>query len=445
MRTVLLRRSGGLLTAAVLVLGLLAPAAQATPVCTDGYEGGLPLVACGGRVFPEAEHSVANIQLTPDATGFNEFVHGMEYLQQTHPRWISVFNLREYYDDDTAVSAGPDGRRSYEPGDTGDGRDIWVVKITDHDVPDEGKLGLAFSLSVHGDEIGGREGGARVAEDLVLMAENGGEIADGVPGYESTTGQEPVFASHEVADVLAQEVIYLMHFNTDGWVAGDNTALTDPDRGFLDGTLYTRGNAMGTDLNRQMPTVGRINPSRNPLQESEMAWGLRFLEEAAAISPGGRLAYGADIHGETQSRAWSDIMYPAGQFDTIKHRQMMAIAERTKSVIDATLFEGVPNFLEDQFFGGDAGEGLEDSLPTSAADNVVPIKPARWGTVWDTLGYTDTGFIGDYLAAELAVTGMDYEIALNHADARALGRAWSVVLQENYINATRAIVTTAMA
>lgn len=49
------------------------------------------------------------------------------------------------------------------------------------------------------------------------------------------------------------------------------------------------------------------------------------------------------------------------------------------------------------------------------------------------------------LASELGVTGMDYEIAFNHADARALGRAWSVVLQENYINATRAIVTTAMA
>ena len=65
MRTVLLRRSGGLLTAAVLVLGLLAPAAQATPMCTDGYEGGLPLVACGGRVFPEAEHSVANMFIIP--------------------------------------------------------------------------------------------------------------------------------------------------------------------------------------------------------------------------------------------------------------------------------------------------------------------------------------------------------------------------------------------
>ena len=73
-------------------------------------------------------------------------------------------------------------------------------------------------------------------------------------------------------------------------------------------------------------------------------------------------------------------------------------------------------------------------------------KPARWGTVWDTLGYTDTGFIGDYMASELGVTGMDYEIALNHSDTtRSYGRPWSVVLQENYINATRAIITTAMA
>ena len=441
-------RLGSLLLAAVLLTGLLAPVANATPVCTDGYMGGAPLAACGGRVFPEAENSVANIQLTPDATGFSEFIHGMEYLEDLYPRWISFFNLREYYadepDGDLARSVGADNRRSYEPGDTGDGEDIWVIKITDHEVPDEGKLGLAFSMSVHGDEIGGREGGARVAEDLARMATNGGQIADGVEGYESATGVEPVITSHEVADVLAQEVVYLMHFNPDGWVAGDNTAIGGSG-GLASGVLYTRGNALGTDLNRQMQTVGRINPSRNPLQESEMAWGMRFLEEMAALSPGGKFAYGADVHGETQSRAFADIMYPAGQFDTVKHRQLMAIAERTKSVIDATLYQGIPNILEDNLFGGDAGEGIEDSLPVGYADNTVPVKPARWGTVWDTLGYTDTGFIGDYLASELAVTGMDYEIALNHADARAIGRHWSVVLQENYINATRGIVTTAMA
>ena len=39
-------------------------------------------------------------------------------------------------------------------------------------------------------------------------------------------------------------------------------------------------------------------------------------------------------------------MYPAGQFDSIKHRKHMAIAERTKSVIDDTLFLGGPDAIE---------------------------------------------------------------------------------------------------
>ena len=51
--------------------------------------------------------------------------------------------------------------------------------------------------------------------------------------------------------------------------------------------------------------------------------------------------YGADVHGELTSQAYVDIMYPAGQFDSVDHRRLMAIAERTKSVIDATLYEGI--------------------------------------------------------------------------------------------------------
>jgi hypothetical protein len=103
---------------------------------------------------------------------------------------------------------------------------------------------------------------------------------------------------------------------------------------------------------------------------------------------------------------------------------------------------GIPNEIEEAT-GGDAGEGIEDYVPP--AENAIPTKPARWGTVWDTLGYTDTGFIGDYLAAELGVTGMDYEIALNHADIRAHSRPWTVLIQENFVNASRAIIKTAMA
>ena len=425
-----------LLTAALsaVVVLLLAVPAGATPVCTDGYKGGPPLDACGGRVFPEAQNTLDYVQMLADpVTGFAEYQHGLEYLAQTYPRWVSVTTLRDLYGED-AVSAGPDGKRSTDPADTGDGHDIVVVKVTDHEVPDATKQSLMFSLSVHGDEKGGIEGGVRAIEDLAVAAEDGGAITDGVAGYPSATGKEPEFHSYEVRDVLAKEAVYFIDFNADGWRRGDHFAPTPG--------LYTRANQMGTDLNRQMPTIGSINTSRNPLEEPEMLYGHKFMHDIAAGGPGGRLAYGADVHGEGQSRAWVDIMYPAGQFDSIKHRQLMAIAERTKSVIDDTLFLGTIDELEART-GGDTGEGIEDS---GAPKNTIPTKPARWGTVWDTLGYTDTGFIGDYLASELGVTGMDYEIALNHSDAtRPYGRPWGVLLQENYINATRAIVKTAMA
>ncbi|MDQ3955990.1 MAG: hypothetical protein M3285_10645 [Actinomycetota bacterium] len=431
------RRVPKLLFVAALVAALVFPSvsASATPVCTDGFKGGPDRALCGGRVFAEVENSVDYVQYLPDPTGFREYEHGLKYLEKLYPRWISTFTLSKRYKTKDAVSAGPDRIRSTSKDDTGDGYDIFVAKLTDHKVRDKGKQTLLFSLSVHGDEKGGIEGGVRSLEDLAIAAEEGSKITDGIKGYKSTTGRKPAFHSYSVREVLKKEVVYFVDFNIDGWAVGDRSA---PRPG-----LYTRGNYMGTDLNRQMPTIGRINPSRNPLEETEMKYGHRFMKEVAKAGVGNKMAYGADIHGESQSRAFVDIMYPAGQFDSVKHRQMMAIAERTKSVLDATLYEGLVDALEEAT-GGDAGEGIEDTVPVPA--NTVPTKPARWGTVWDTLGYTDTGFIGDYLASELGVTGMDYEIAFNHADTlRPYGRPWSVVLQENYVNATRGIVKTAMA
>jgi hypothetical protein len=286
------RRLLAVITSAALAI-VLAPAtsALATPVCTDGYMGGPPLALCGGRIFPEAENAVGYVQFQADPSGFREYQHGIEFLAQQYPRWISVFSLRDHYGSDEAVSAWADEFRSYEDGDTGDGHDIWVVKITDHEVPDNGKETLFFSLSVHGNERGGLEGGLRTAEDLAMAAETGGTIVDGVDNYESTTGREPTFAEYQVAELLAEQAVYLVDFNADGWAIGDFWNSPAPQ-------TYARGNSFNTDLNRQMPTIGRINWSRNPLQEAEMFWGTRFMHEVAEQGIDGLMAYGADIHGE---------------------------------------------------------------------------------------------------------------------------------------------------
>ena len=410
------------LLALALVLVLAAPAA-ATPVCTDGYKGGPPAALCGDRIFPEAALSRAYVQYTTDPFGFNEYQHGIEYLAQKYPRYVSVFKLSDVYGSE-AVSAGPDRTRAYEEGDAGDGRDIQVVKITDHRVPDEGKETLFFSLSVHGNERGGLEGGLRTAEDLAIAATEGGSIADGIDNYESSTGRRPRFHDLEVSELLKREAVYLVDFNVDGWAQGDIWNRPAP-------STYNRGNSIGTDINRQMPSVGRINPSRNPLQETEANYGTKFMHEVARRGRDGRMAYGADIHGELNSQAYMDIMYPAGEFDSVDHRRLMAIAERTKSVIDETLYEGIVEEVENASGGNDAEYA-----------RAIPLKPAHWATVWDTLGYTDTGFIGDYMATDLGVTGMDYEIMFNHTVPE---KVWNVFLQENHITATRGIIKTAMA
>ena len=410
------------LSACLLLLMLAAPAA-ATPVCTDGYKGGPPSAACGGRIFPEAALSRAYVQYSPDPFGFQEYQHGLEYLAKKYPRWVSVFTLKDRYGN-PAVSVGADKKRPGEAGDTGDGRNIQVVKITDHQVPDKGKETLFYSLSVHGNERGGLEGGLRTAEDLAMAAQSGGKLPDGIDNYDSSTGRKETFHEPEVKDVLKDEAVYLVDFNVDGWAQGDFWNPPAP-------STYNRGNGLGVDLNRQMPTTGRINPGRNPLQESEANYGTRFMHEVADMGRDGKMAYGADIHGELNSQAYMDIMYPAGEFDSVDHRRLMAIAERTKSVIDATLFEGIVEEKENATGGNDAEYA-----------RAIPLKPAHWATVWDTLGYTDTGFIGDYLATDLGVTGMDYEIMFNHTVPE---KTWNVFLQENHINATRGIIKTAMA
>ncbi len=425
---------------ALATVALLGPAgaAAASPVCTDGYMGGPPLAACGNRVFPEAAMTKSYVQFNPDPLGFREAQHGMEFLAQKYPRWVSLITLREYFKDDKAVSAGSDGIRSYEDGDTGDGRDLFVLKITDHQVPDKGKDTLFFSLSIHGNERGGLEGGLRATEDLAMAAETSGQIVDGVDNYVTNTGREPEFHSYEVKDVLAKQVVYLAEVNPDGWAAGDVFGVPPG--------LFTRANGMGTDLNRQMPTVGRIDISRNPLEETEASYMVKFMKDVKNAGNGKLMAYGADVHGELTSRAYVDIMYPAGQFDSVQHRRLMSIAERTKSVIDETLYAGIQNQIEEAT-GGNESEGAEDVLDGTELEgqipaNSIPTMPAHWATVWDTLGYTDTGFLGDYLATDMAFTGMDYEIFLNHTVPE---KAWNVYLQENHINASRAIIKTAMA
>ena len=61
------------------------------------------------------------------------------------------------------------------PTTTGDRQkhDLIVIRVTDESVPDKGKKRYALSLSIHGIERAGVEGGTRAMEDLVTSYTTG--------------------------------------------------------------------------------------------------------------------------------------------------------------------------------------------------------------------------------------------------------------------------------
>src|SRR3954467_1514155 len=177
--------------AAVCMFVLCAPAA-ATPVATDdGSYQGLgrvfpdPMAGCqnsAGTCSPYAEGNVPATQFI----GIDEFVNAITYMN-SKPEWqryMEIIALDGKLGDGAGNGKNPDvPGNNLDPEFTPDpsyvsaglpttdlGRkksDLMVIRVTDETVPDKGKKRYALSLSIHGIERAGAEGGIRAMEDLV--------------------------------------------------------------------------------------------------------------------------------------------------------------------------------------------------------------------------------------------------------------------------------------
>ena len=184
------------------------------------------------------------------------------------------------------------------------------------------------------------------------------------------------------ATCCAKEAVYLIDFNVDGWAVGDfwNRAGRPPRT-----RAATRSAPTSTARCRRSAAS---TTSRNPLAgERDAVRAPSSCTRSPSAGQDGKMAYGADIHGEMNSQAYMDIMYPAGEFDSVDHRRLMAIAERTKSVIDATLYEGIVEEIENATGGNDAEYPTRDpdSSPRtgrrSGTRSATP-TPASSATTW---------------------------------------------------------------
>ena len=360
----------------LLSLALLALAthpAGAVPVCSD-----VPEAACGGRIFAEPAGSATFLQ-----HDLGEYADGIGALAARFPRFVKVTTLASLLDDPAAVSAG--------------GRDVWVVEITDFEAPEEGKLPVTVSLSVHGAERAGLEGGARYAEDLARWATDD-------PAHLLRNGTEPDSVGIPVGEALRRVHLYLADINPDGWAAGD----------LANGGVFVRGNENGVDLNREFPTLGWTKRSYTPLSEPEsIAWS-RFVEQ---VGP----ATAADLHGELTSvnDAFADMMYPAAQWNPLRQAQEERLARHMRS--------NVYRYFDEQ------GVVLGDVAGAAAG-----MRPADYATAYDVVGYDDSGFMGDFFAQSGALE-IDVEHFLSH---QVPNSTWLFPLEQAHVAAVRAEIET---
>ena len=114
------------------------------------------------------------------------------------------------------------------------------MRVTDESVPDKNKRRYVLSLSIHGIERAGAEGGTRAIEDLVTAGTLGTSANPIIP--RDVDPQAP-----SIAEVLRKTIIYFTYPNPDGWRRGDVT-----EGGFF----FQRYNGNGVDLNRDWPDIG---------------------------------------------------------------------------------------------------------------------------------------------------------------------------------------------
>ncbi len=427
-------------SAAIALSLLFASPAAASPVATNEQSYSAlgrvfpdPLAGCrggaeGSGCSPHARGNVPAVQFV----GVDEFVDALRFMNTNARGWsryMEVLPLDGKMGDGSGTEPGP----SMFPGNnlpdleftpnpkfvsaglattTGTKKksDLYVVRVTDETVPDAGKKRYALSLSIHGIERAGVEGGTRAIEDLVTAATTpkaGGKpgetrLDEGIlPGAFASKG--PTFR-----EALQKSIIYFTFPNPDGWRRGSVTAV--PAGGSV---FFQRYNGNGVDPNRDWPGIGYTFRPYSGLSEPESR-ALSSYFDQIKTKTGSKFAAGDDLHGQPEADALSYTLIPNASKNFAKNLRI----RETSKVINATAFEALkwsPLIQSnDKPVGGTTGCGPDEGLGP-----VCPkIYAQTWGTVYDTINYTTTGALGDWFDSQIGLDadGIDNEMSFSHLD-----------------------------
>jgi hypothetical protein len=274
--------------------------------------------------------------------------------------------------------------------------DLIVIRVTDENVPDAKKKRYALSLSIHGIERAGAEGGIRAMEEIVTAVSEG-------RGDESILSDEVRKGAPTWREVLANTIIYFTFPNPDGWRRG---SIADAEKG--PGIFFQRYNGNGIDPNRDWPDIGFSFRGYSGGSEPETRAFQRFYRQVE--DRGGQFAAGDDLHGQPFADALSYTLMPHGRHDIDKD---FRIREASKLINRAQYHatKWSPYIIDND----QEATHCEDPALGATCD---AIYAQTWGSVYDTINYTTTGTLGDWFdsSAGLGADGIDNEMSFSHLD-----------------------------
>ncbi|MBI2078283.1 MAG: hypothetical protein HYT80_07955 [Euryarchaeota archaeon] len=378
------------------------------------------LIPVVGRLFPEP-------LMTNDYIGYFEAVPSLEKLARDFPDRVELFKVGKSLGWENRIT----GQR--------DRHDVLAFEITNEKspVPFGEKIHLVFSCSIHGNEKGGREGCMRVAEDF----------AKGI----GLAAEKP-----DLVKLLDYMVLAFYIPNTDGWTHDEPQYYRGPSG---PGTsLYTRGNSNGTDLNRQWPTIGYVEGTRNhkTMAEPEIAALAPFVKDRYT-----NVWYAIDIHG---------MLNPSGAQTTspVSPACAQSPANCANAVSAWAAHPGKGHFLlgllssaqltQDEFVRQTRMAELVRERTKDCPGTLGPTwcrAPSTggwggtfsfWGTSWETIGYTSSGSTSNFM---MSPTGLDapaasYEMAYNHQVCDGVYTGCGQYMNEFHVNIVRKMVESLM-
>ena len=416
-------------TAASVIVSIPSPA-MATPVAADDAS-----YARCGRVFPDPQAFAPSPTPLPgespyakgnavcravDFIQYDEAIAGMRYLEKKFPRFVQVYNLRTDFAKVLDLTRG-EGQSAGLPTSTlaRAKSDLYLLRITDEQVPDAQKKKFLYTLSLHGIEKAGVEGGLRAAEDLATWA--------------ATKPTQPIMetlpTSLPAGQALKKSAVWFAFNNPDGWNRGDTSK---------GGLFYQRYNGNGVDVNRDWPEKGFTFRPFTPASEPETS---SYAKVFKAISP--KWAGGVDLHGQLIDRAFSFTLLGASQRPYGKNQRMLQFTQGAYKDAETRLAWN-PLIKPNSAPPACVPPGTSGTVnnPASGCDPSPRVYGVQYGTIWDTIAYTVTGALGNWADSDIGLDSdfIDNEMSLSHLANCGTGKCYISSAEQLHVDGNKSLI-----